>query len=260
MEKPSSKTKSSANSAIGFALIIGIIIGFLVDQVVPSLNNKTDNSTINANIDTELDATIEAYIVNHPEAIEAALIALNDARNRQNELQAINILAAGEDTTVMGNPDGDITIYEFSDYNCGYCKRAFADLLDVLAEDGNVRLVIKEFPILAESSIDAARLALHAGAQAKFEDIHSELMDWRGAISNDLLTDLAEEYDITGFDINDRNNDPMMDILRQNYALGQQFGIDGTPAFIIGGKIYPGAISSKDMLKAINEARKRKNS
>ncbi|MAJ36162.1 MAG: hypothetical protein CBC12_13660 [Candidatus Puniceispirillum sp. TMED52] len=260
MDKPPSKIRPSANSAIGFALIIGVIIGFLVDQVVPPLNHKTDSPSLNANSDTDLDAMIEAYIVNHPEAIEAALIALNDTRNRESELQAMNILAAVEDTTVMGNPDGDITIYEFSDYNCGYCKRAFTDLLDVLAEDGNVRLVIKEFPILAESSVDAARLALHAGAQAKFEDIHSELMDWRGAISNDLLTGLAEEYDITGFDINDRDSDPMMEILRQNYALGQQFGIEGTPGFIIGGKIYPGAISSQDMLEAINEARNRKNS
>ncbi len=252
MDKPSTKQPSSMNSFIGLALIIGIILGFLVDQLLPVSGNQHDNADMNAHI--------ENYISNHPEVIETALIALNDQRKREEELQAMNLLSATEDTTVMGNPDGDITIYEFSDYNCGYCKRVFADLIEVLNEDGNIRLVVKKFPILAESSVDAARLALHAAEQGKYDDIHTALMTWRGAISASMLQDLATSHNITGFDINNRDSDPMIDILRRNYDLGKRFNIDGTPGFIIGGKIYPGAISKKDMMISVAEARQRNKS
>lgn len=252
MDKPSIKQTSSKNSIIGLALIVGIIIGFLVDHLLPVSGSQQNNA--------DMIAQIETYISNHPEVIETALIALNDQRKREEELQALNLLSAVEDTTVMGNPDGDVTIYEFSDYNCGYCKRVFADLIEVLNEDGNIRLVVKEFPILAESSVDAARLALHAAEQGKYDAIHSALMTWRGAITVSMLQDLATNHNITSFDINNRDSDPMIDILRRNYDLGKRFNIDGTPGFIIGGKIYPGAISKKDMMIAVAEARQRNKS
>ena len=252
MDNPPVKKASSGNSTIALAVIIGIIIGFLVDQLIPSEKTQADSANINA--------SIAQYISDNPEAIETALIALNDQRNRDKELQALNLLSAVEDTTVMGNPDGDITIYEFSDYNCGYCKRVFADLIEVMNTDGNIRLVVKEFPILAESSVDAARLALHAADQGKYDAVHTALMEWRGAITATMLQDLAETHDITGFDINNRDNDPMIAILRNNYDLGQRFQIDGTPGFIIGGKIYPGAISKDDMIAAVAEARRQNKS
>jgi protein-disulfide isomerase len=252
MDNPPVKKASSGNSTIALAVIIGIIIGFLVDQLLPSEKTQADGANINA--------SIAQYISDNPEAIETALIALNDQRNRDKELQALNLLSAVEDTTVMGNPDGDITIYEFSDYNCGYCKRVFADLIEVMNTDGNIRLVVKEFPILAESSVDAARLALHAADQGKYDAVHTALMEWRGAITATMLQDLATTHDITGFDINNRDNDPMIAILRNNYDLGQRFQIDGTPGFIIGGKIYPGAISKDDMIAAVAEARRQNKS
>jgi protein-disulfide isomerase len=252
MDNPSVKKASSGNSTIALAVIIGIIIGFLVDQLLPSEKTQADSANINA--------SIAQYISDNPEAIETALIALNDQRNRDKELQALNLLSAVEDTTVMGNPDGDITIYEFSDYNCGYCKRVFADLIEVMNTDGNIRLVVKEFPILAESSVDAARLALHAADQGKYDAVHTALMEWRGAITATMLRDLAATHDITSFDINNRDNDPMIAILRNNYDLGQRFQIDGTPGFIIGGKIYPGAISKDDMIAAVAEARRQNKS
>jgi protein-disulfide isomerase len=252
MDNPSVKKASSGNSTIALSVIIGIIIGFLVDQLLPSEKTQADSANINA--------SIAQYISDNPEAIETALIALNDQRNRDKELQALNLLSAVEDMTVMGNPDGDITIYEFSDYNCGYCKRVFADLIEVMNTDGNIRLVVKEFPILAESSVDAARLALHAADQGKYDAVHTALMEWRGAINATMLQDLAATHDITSFDINNRDNDPMIAILRNNYDLGQRFQIDGTPGFIIGGKIYPGAISKDDMIAAVAEARRQNKS
>jgi uncharacterized membrane protein YgaE (UPF0421/DUF939 family) len=96
MDNPSVKKASSGNSTIALAVIIGIIIGFLVDQLVPSAKTQADSANINA--------SIAQYISDNPEAIETALIALNDQRNRDKELQALNLLSAVEDTTVMGNP------------------------------------------------------------------------------------------------------------------------------------------------------------
>lgn len=230
---------------LALALIIGIVLGFLVDRVLPIGTNQND----------QLNARIASYISANPEAIETALIALNVERNQNARLQAVNLLMAGDDKTILGNPDGDITIYEFSDYNCGYCKRAFGDVMDILETDGNIRLVIKEYPILAESSVDAARLALHAAEAGQFENVHQKLMQWRGSITNAMLEDLATTHGITSFSINNRNSDPVMALVNRNYDLGQQLKIDGTPAFIIGGDIYPGAIGKDAITKAVEKAR-----
>jgi len=138
---------------------------------------------------------------------------------------------------------------------CGYCKRAFGDVMDILKTDGNIRLVIKEYPILAESSVDAARLALHAAEAGQFENVHQKLMQWRGSITNAMLEDLATTHGITSFSINNRNSDPVMALVNRNYDLGQQLKIDGTPAFIIGGDIYPGAIGKDAITKAVEKAR-----
>ena len=127
--------------------------------------------------------------------------------------------------------------------------------MEVVNADGNIRLVIKEYPILAESSVDAARLALHAANTGKFEVVHQMLMQWRGSITNAMLEDLAATHGITSFSLNDRNNDPVMAYLSRNYDLGQQLNIEGTPAFIIGGDIYPGAIGKADLMKAVEKAR-----
>ncbi len=229
---------------LAFALIIGIVLGFLVDRVLPTGVNQQ-----------HLNRHMADYISANPEAIENALIALNVERNQNARVQAVNLLSAGNDQTVIGNPDGDITIYEFSDYNCGYCKRAFADVMEVVKADGNIRLVIKEYPILAESSVDAARLALHAAEAGKFENVHQMLMQWRGSITSAMLEDLAATYGITSFAISNRNTDPVMATITGNYDLGQQLKIEGTPAFIIGGDIYPGAMGKDAIIKAVEKAR-----
>ena len=195
-----------------------------------------------------LDARIAAYIAANPEAIENALIA-------RNQTKTINLLTEAQDKTIIGNPQGDITIYEFSDYNCGFCKRVFADLMEVVENDGNIRLVVKEYPILAESSVTAARLALHAAEIGKFEPVHHALMQWRGAITPEMLTELATKHGISNFTINASDNDPTTAQLVQNRNIGQALNITGTPSFIIGNEIIRGAISKAQIRKRIRLAR-----
>lgn len=202
-----------------------------------------------------LDARIAAYIAANPEAIENALIALGNARQQDNQAQTINLLATAQDKTIIGNPQGDITIYEFSDYNCGFCKRVFADLMEVVQTDGNIRLIVKEYPILAESSVTAARLALHAAEIGKFEPVHHALMQWRGAITPEMLTELATKHGISNFTIDASDNDPTTAKLVQNRNIGQALNITGTPSFIIGDEIIRGAISKAEIRKIIRHAR-----
>ena len=123
----------------GVALIGGIGIGI-------TQNNNSDAT----------NQQIEEYIRNNPELIIEVLTQYSRDREKADQQQGINLVKSGNDLTVMGNPDGDVTIYEFSDYNCGYCKRSFASLMNVIKSDGNIRVVIKEFPILADSSVTAA--------------------------------------------------------------------------------------------------------
>ena len=118
------------------------------------------HATLSDSEKSEIEAFIIEYISENPEFIRDALNQLAIREAEQQKQLALALVRMDERDPVMGNPAGDITIYEFSDYNCGYCKRLFATLQSVLEEDGNIRLVIKEFPILSESSYTAARTAL----------------------------------------------------------------------------------------------------
>ena len=233
-------TFSKKHIALILILVAAIASGFIMGRVA----NRG-----------AIDAQIATYIADNPEAIETALIALSNARQQDSQAQTINLLTASDDKTSIGNPQGDITIYEFSDYNCGFCKRVFADLKQVVQEDGNIRLIVKEYPILAESSVMAARLALHAAEIGKFEVVHHALMQWRGAITPEMLSALATKHGINAFTIDPPENDPITKKLVQNRNVGQALNITGTPSFIIGDEIIRGALSKTDLIRAIRRAR-----
>ena len=224
--------------ALVLALVAALALGFIMGGFV--MGRETHRGG--------LDARIAAYIAANPEAIENALIA-------RNQTKTINLLTEAQDKTIIGNPQGDITIYEFSDYNCGFCKRVFADLMEVVENDGNIRLVVKEYPILAETSVTAARLALHAAEIGKFEPVHHALMQWRGAITPEMLTELATKHGINNFTLEAPADDPTTAQLVQNRNIGQALNITGTPSFIIGNEIIRGAISKAQIRKAIRLAR-----
>ena len=157
-------------------------------------------------------------------------------------------------STSFGSPDADVTIYEFSDYNCGFCKRAFGEVLAAISEDGNARLVVIEYPILADSSVHAARLALHAAANGKFQQTHKALMEWRGGVTDELLASLAKQHRLDGFLLRDLE-DFTIPRLRANHLIAQALGIRGTPAFVIGGELIVGARNKDAFLQLIAQAR-----
>jgi protein-disulfide isomerase len=158
------------------------------------------------------------------------------------------ILKSDDGDPFLGNPDASFVIYEFSDYNCGYCKRVFKPLQDLIAEDGDIKLVIKEFPILSESSLLAAQAGIAAQAQGVFEDFHIAMMTARGAISMNSILAAAES---AGADLDrlqaDMKGAAVEAIITRTRAAAQQLEISGTPGLVIGRQVIPGAISLDQM-------------
>ncbi len=157
---------------------------------------------------------------------------------------------------VMGNPNGNITVVEFFDYNCGYCKAVFHPIRDAVLQDGNIRFVFKEYPILGESSVLAAKAALAAGKQGKYVEFHTALMDSRAPKDEATITDMATKL---GLDANrlkaDMNSPDIQQLIQSDIALAQKLGVNGTPAFIVGDKFYPGALDPDAFKKLVEEFR-----
>ena len=157
----------------------------------------------------------------------------------------------------LGNPNGDVTVVEFFDYRCGYCKKVRDDIVALVAADSNVRVVFKEFPILGATSLEASKAAIASRKQGddKYWAFHQAML---GADS----LDSAAIYDIAagqGIDVAklkaDMEAPEVTDVITKNHDLAEKIGVDGTPAFIIGDKLYPGALGVDELKSAVTEHR-----
>ncbi|WP_456389241.1 DsbA family protein [Profundibacter sp.] len=220
--------------------------------------------------DTERDvfrAEVRAYLMENPEVLLEAIAVLEDRQANEEASNDTTLLLenAGEIyedgfSYVGGNPDGDITIVEFSDYRCPYCKRAHPEVEELVAADGNIRLIYKEFPILGPESLTTAKFAMAtlmvSGPEA-YEKVSSGLMDLRGAPSSDALIKLAKANNLDVDAVMGKMDSPeVMQAIQANRALGQRLKISGTPTFIMGEQIIRGYLPLKNMRAIVAEARK----
>ena len=186
--------------------------------------------------------------------IRDTLTKLSEKENFEEKISAINLLKSEKGDPFFGNKYGTKIIYEFSDYNCGYCKKIFYDLWEITEEFNDVKVIVKEFPILAESSFISAKAGISAHLQGKYSSFHKNLMSHRGKINNDIITEIARESEV---DINkmfnSMNNKKVLDKLRKNIEIGKILGVKGTPALIIGNEIIPGAISKDEILSFLKK-------
>ena len=203
-----------------------------------------------------LEEMIGDYIRANPDVVRDALVSLADREAAARRDQAMLILKNDDGDPFLGNPDASFVIYEFSDYNCGYCKRVFTPLQDLIASDGDIKLVIKEFPILSESSVLAAQAGIAAQAQGVFEEFHIAMMTARGAISMDSILAAAQS---AGADLDrlqaDMRSPAVEAIISRTRAAAQQLEISGTPGLVIGRQVIPGAISLDQMQEIIASER-----
>lgn len=215
---------------------------------------------------SDLRAEIRAYLLDNPEVIMEAVEVL-----REREAAAAEAARAGAMgrldseinndgySLVAGNPDGDITLVEFVDYRCGYCKRAHEVVRDVVAADGNIRYVIKEFPILGPDSLVASKAALAAGMQSSSGDyygFHDALMTHSGQLNKSIVLSLAGRAGLNVAQLQtDMESDEISGMIQRTYALARELDINGTPAFVVGGELAPGFIPKDQLLRMIADAR-----
>jgi protein-disulfide isomerase len=216
-------------------------------------------------VDPALEQAIHDYIIGHPEVIAEALQKYQEqqeASKQQAQAQALKDLQAklvsDPASPVLGNPNGDVTVVEFLDYRCPYCKTMHKSIADMIASDGNVRVVIKEFPILGDDSLYAARAALAAGKQGKYAEMHTALMTFKGKAGPKDVEEVAQSIGLDTEKLKQDMAAPEVDQeLQQNYNLAEALGINGTPAFVIGDTLIPGAIKLDDLKAQIAKAREK---
>ena len=208
-----------------------------------------------------VEALIRDYIAKHPDAIFDALQGV--ARSRQSEsskqLLAANreMLLADPLSPVGGNAKGDVTVVEFFDYRCPYCKEVEPALEQLIAQDGKLRIVYKEFPILGPSSLYASRIALGARDQGRYDEFHRRMMGTKGTIDDATVERVAKASGIDLAKAKEAIAAPEIDrILRRNYVLAEKLQIQGTPAFVIGDELVQGIADIDTLKHLIAEARK----
>jgi len=206
----------------------------------------------------EFDAVIEDFIRNNPEVLRDALISL--AAREEAERKQTGLAKVRDDMgdPVMGNPNGKITLYEFSDYNCGYCKRVFEPIQQLLHDNPDVRLVIKEFPILGQSSLVAAKAAIASQMQGKFGAYHIAMMTYRGQITDDVVMRLAAQAGVDEKQLKlDMESQKTAAIIQRTREAATALEINGTPGIVVGNTVIPGAIGLDELIKLIGKERKK---
>ncbi|MCB1532024.1 MAG: DsbA family protein [Alphaproteobacteria bacterium] len=212
---------------------------------------------------SDVEDIIKDYLMDNPELI---LDSLDAYRAKQEEMEKASAeesidknidYLTSKNAPSVGPVDADVTVVEFFDYNCGYCRKALPDIQTLAKEDKKVRFVFREMPILSPNSAEVSKWALAAHKQGKYFEMHSALMDQRGTRTADTIKKLAEEL---GLDVGklekDANSDAVKTELEKDMMMAREIGIRGTPAFIIDGQLYPGYLGEDGLKQAIETARK----
>ncbi|MDO8838197.1 MAG: DsbA family protein [Parvibaculum sp.] len=210
-----------------------------------------------------IEQIVRDYLMRHPELVLEALQTLEEKHQAETQAETRAAIEARRaaifedaDDFTYGNPKGDVTIVEFFDYTCGHCKRSFQPLMDFVDADGNIRLILKEFPILGPRALDAAKAALAARKQGRYLEMHRALFEHEGQLTEKALMEIAAKAGLDGPKLKKDMEDPkLMDIFSRHYALAEALGIEGTPAFIIGGEMLPGAVDKERLTRVVAEAR-----
>jgi protein-disulfide isomerase len=216
--------------------------------ISPSYSHEVDKEKI--------EVIIKNFLNKNPSFIQSTLDDYKKSVENKKKQNAINLLDSVNNPGIFQS-NADITIYEFFDYNCGYCKSVVKTILDVISEDKKINFVFVEFPILSKESYTAALAAIAAEKQGLYTDFHLSLMKIRGKINEDIIFKTAKN---TGLDINklktDMKDSEIENKLKQNRKIAKSLGLNGTPAFIIGNIIYPGALEKNSLKRIIKQFRK----
>jgi protein-disulfide isomerase len=210
-----------------------------------------------------IEEIIRDYIKAHPEVIEESLQQLEERRQAETKQRGREAVAAHQadllhdpESPVHGNPAGDVTLVEFFDYRCRYCKAVAGFVTQLVKEDPQVRLVYKDFPILGEASVMASKAALASRVQGKYPAFHEALMAVQGDLTEATVMATAASVGLdTTMLQTDMEAPAIMAVIEKNRALGQTLGLTGTPAFVVGAELAPGAMDLAAMKELVAQAR-----
>jgi protein-disulfide isomerase len=252
--------------ALGGASLAISLGAIKLDEVAPQANAASvppATSFSEAEI-ADIGTISRDYLLANPEIIREAIQALQakeEQAKANNQVAAVTQfkeqIFADANAPFAGNPNGDVTVVEFFDYKCPYCKQVTPALEGLLKSDPGLKIVFKEFPILGEPSLLAAKAALAAAKQDKYMAFHTALMAHRGTLD---LNSIATVAAATGLNaeqlVNDMQSDEIVARLKANHDLALALSIRSTPTFIVGDKVMPGALSIEELQNLIKDARK----
>ena len=244
-----------------FRFLIALIAAVFISAAVPAAEPPFTPRQMRA-----VEDVVRQYLLDNPEVLVDAIRALRVKQQADSTRQLQETLASrrGElesDPTspVAGNPNGNVTVVEFFDYNCPYCKKVFPSMRSLIEADGNIRYVLKEYPILGPQSVMAARAALAIWKldSEKYMPFHASMMKTRGKLSEATIFDLAAEAGLDPGRLKKAMAEPWIDeAIRRNDDLAAALNITGTPAFVIGNHVIPGAVDLETLKNLVASARK----
>lgn len=236
--------------------IVADLIARQPKQDLPQSTAALDQSTLNP--------MIEDYLLNNPRilqkvsaALDAQLTAERAAATKTALAELKPAIYEGDGHIVLGNPNGDVTLVEMFDYNCGYCRQALPDLATLLDSDKNLKVILKEFPILSQGSVDAARIAvLVADSDVDYWAFHQALFTSRGQVDKAAALKAASDLGLNPITLEMGMNAPkVVGVIEQSYRIADKLKITGTPTFIIGEEVIPGAIGLEALKSRIANMR-----
>ena len=214
---------------------------------------------------SEIERIIHDYLIAHPEVLQDAIAELEkrqaaaEAERHRTAVKAhAKPLFSSQHQVTLGNPNGDVTLVEFFDYNCGYCKRAHADMKRLIEEDPSLRLVLKEFPVLGEGSVEAAHVsaAVNLTTPERFLEFHDQLLMGPGRVDGNRAIAVAEEMGLDMDKIRElMPSDEVKAIIDENYTLADKLSLTGTPSYVTAKEVVVGAVGYDALKAKIEEAR-----
>ncbi|ALG70716.1 membrane protein [Azospirillum thiophilum] len=247
-------------SALRASLLALPVAALALSAAAPA---RAQSASFDGSQKAAIEKIVRDYLMEHPEVILQAVDAMQERQKTAEAEQARKALVENRAELtrspadpVAGNPQGDVTVVEFFDYQCGYCKAVQADTQALIKSDPKLRFVLKEFPILGPASLVASKAALAARAQGKYMELHNALMAQRGQLDEAVIMRLAKSV---GLDTDrlkkDMESPDVLKVIAANQALAEKLNIRGTPAFVFGDELVPGAIKLDDMKRLTDAVR-----
>jgi protein-disulfide isomerase len=215
----------------------------------------------------EIEGIVKAYLIAHPEVIQEVMSEIDKRqaeaeaeKHKEGVKQYSKVLFYSPRQVTLGNPDGDVTMVEFFDYNCGFCRRALADMLNLMKDDPKLRVVLKEFPVLGPGSVEAAQVAVAVRMQdkdgKKYLEFHQKLLSSHGQADRARALAVAKEV---GLDMGriekDMASNEVKETIDENLKVAEALGLNGTPSYVIGSDVVVGAVGLTALKEKVGAAR-----